>query len=221
LTCREASSASGSFQDLGSFVFGDHPLHLHQQVSFRRVDARDVVEENDLHAMLLEFFQKHDLVRIFPGQAIRRQHVKPIDGAVVRQITQALEGGALHQAAAEPFVQQAEFGFDLAAIRGNALSQRCHLALNGHLLGLSLGANTGIQGDANGLVHDVKHSLPLRAKSVVDQRIACCNRLSPWSFGDDLPAKSAGKPGTTIVPQGDGIRKPFEPVVRAIFGRPP
>jgi hypothetical protein len=156
---REASAAAGPLQNLGAFEFRDHPLHLHEQVSFGRFGRGDVVQENDLDFVAAKLLQEQRLVDVPAGQPIGRVHVEPIDAATVGQIAQPFECRPHQGAAAIALVQKTEFLSERLAVGADALSQRRHLTLDGRLFRLPLRADACIQGDATMVVHDVKRSL--------------------------------------------------------------
>src|SRR3954465_731636 len=73
-------AAPAPLEDLGPFIFGDHPLHLEQQLLLRLV-ADLVVEEHDLDAAAPELLDEEDLIGILASQAIGRVDVEPVDQA--------------------------------------------------------------------------------------------------------------------------------------------
>lgn len=48
---------AAALQDFGSFIFGDHPLDLEEQLVFRRL-PHFVIQEDDLYAIFEQFFQQ-------------------------------------------------------------------------------------------------------------------------------------------------------------------
>jgi len=54
---------AAAFENLGSLIFGHHPLNLEQQILLGRL-ADVVVEEGDLHARPLKFIDKKHLIGI-------------------------------------------------------------------------------------------------------------------------------------------------------------
>jgi hypothetical protein len=67
-----------SFDDLGTFVLGDHPLHLRQQLFFWCCGWRRLYEHY-LGAVPVELFGEQDLISVLAAQPVRRQHKHGID----------------------------------------------------------------------------------------------------------------------------------------------
>ena len=64
-----------ALQNFGSLVFGDHPLHLHQQLVFGGATSRSI-EEDDRYSLPRKFFEQQDLVRIATRQSVGAVHVQ-------------------------------------------------------------------------------------------------------------------------------------------------
>ena len=67
----EQLAAAVAFGDLGPLVFGDHALHLGEQLGLRVVVDRGRVGERDLHAVPGQFVEHDDLVGVDAGQPVR------------------------------------------------------------------------------------------------------------------------------------------------------
>jgi hypothetical protein len=64
--------AACTFGNLGTLVRGDHPLHLREQFALRTV-AKGILEQDQRRGHLLELLDQEPLMRIIPGEPIRRQ----------------------------------------------------------------------------------------------------------------------------------------------------
>jgi hypothetical protein len=147
-------AAAAALEHLGPLVLGDHALHLQQELILRGL-AQGPVEEHDSHPGPLAFVHQHYLVGVLASQAIRRVHVQPLDFAGGHRITQPLQCRPDQGRAAVPLVDELVVRQQQLPVLGNALSQRCELAVDRVRLDLLLGRYPGIQGHryrAHGLV---------------------------------------------------------------------
>ncbi len=103
-----ALAAAAAFQNIGSFVFGDHALDLQQQLVFG-ILADGMVEEDHVHASALKLIDQQDLVRIFTGEAIRGVHVQTFDAPDGHRIAQSLQRGPHQGYPAIPLIDEAPF----------------------------------------------------------------------------------------------------------------
>ena len=69
--CSVAFTAATAFHDLRPFEFGDHTLHLKQQIFFG-TDTNRAVQEDDFHTAFLQLFNDQHLPGVLASQAIRR-----------------------------------------------------------------------------------------------------------------------------------------------------
>src|SRR5262245_24430432 len=152
----EATPAARALENLRPLVFGDHPLHLQEQVGLRRRLRPRRVEEHDLDVTPVELFQQDRLMRELARQAVGRVHVKPLDAAGVDEVAQPLQGRAPQRAAAVAVVQEAQLRVDATAVGAETAFQGRHLALDGRLVGLALRADAGVQGHAADVLHDAR-----------------------------------------------------------------
>jgi hypothetical protein len=132
---RVAAAAPDPLQERGSFVLGDDPLDLQNQLVPGCL-ANGAVEEHDLDPGPLELVDQHHLVRIAPGQAIGRVDVQPLESTGRREIPQPLERRADQARPAEAIVDEHELVQQPQAIGGYPLAQGSKLA--GDRVGLRL-----------------------------------------------------------------------------------
>src|SRR5262245_51699869 len=64
-------SAPGTLGNLGALVLRDHPLHLGQEFALWTIPER-MLEKDQRRGHLLELLDQEPLMRIIPGQPIRR-----------------------------------------------------------------------------------------------------------------------------------------------------
>src|SRR3982751_1863892 len=127
--------AAAPLEDLGAFIFGDHPLHLEQQLLLRLLSDR-VVEEDDLDATALELLDDEDLISIFASQSIGRVDVEAIDQAGGRLIAEAFQGGSDQHGSAVPLIDEAQRILHSELILANSPLEGFDLTADGVLLGL-------------------------------------------------------------------------------------
>jgi hypothetical protein len=142
-----AFAAPTAFQDLGTLVFGYHALHLKQQIVLRRQADRPV-EKHDLDPEAPEFVDQQDLIGIAAGQPIRRMDVDPIDGSGRHRISQMLKSRTDERRTAVPLINKTVVRFEMQPVLEDACFQRRHLAGDGPLLGLLVGGDASIKGNA-------------------------------------------------------------------------
>ena len=83
-------AAAGAFEDLGSFVLGDHALELHQQRVLGTVTA-GALDEHHAGAGLGELLDQQRLVGVLARQAVRGIHQQHIHRDLADQVTQPLQ----------------------------------------------------------------------------------------------------------------------------------
>jgi hypothetical protein len=81
---------SAAFEKLGPLIFGDHALHLQQQLIFWSLAQRSV-EKNDLHASLVQFIQEEHLIGVVASETIGTMDIQAIDASCRCNIAEALQ----------------------------------------------------------------------------------------------------------------------------------
>ena len=147
-TRRVAFATSTAFHDLCPLVFGDHALHLEQQV-FLRARPNHAIQEYQFHPAALEFLHQQHLPGVFAGQTIRRVNVQPLEPACPGGVAQPLQRRANQRAAGVAVVNEAEFLIDRQAIGPHTLPQVGNLTVDRPLLGLLVRRDPSIDRGAN------------------------------------------------------------------------
>jgi hypothetical protein len=171
-----------------------------------------------LDAMLLQFFEKHHLIRIIAGEAIRRMHVKAINYPAISKITQMLQSRPLQGGAADAFIKETEFRVDPTAIGRDALAKGGHLASDRQFVGLFFGTDARVQCNPSNVIHDVRPSW-IRLQRVGEHRSLPWRLLPKTVYG--ARAKSLDRPMPTTVPPSDGIHRPSAQAARPFLECPP
>src|SRR5262245_54210861 len=96
-------AAATALNNLFAFIFGDHALHLEEQLIFRRSRNR-AIDEGDFDSELFEFFNQHKLMGMLASQPVRSENQNLIDLACSRSITQSIEFRARQRGAADSVV---------------------------------------------------------------------------------------------------------------------
>jgi len=130
---------------LGPFVFGDDPLHLRQQTDLRVAVQSGSVGEQHWHLVAFELFQDQVLVRVGPGQSIRRQAEHAFDEALLGGITQGVQAGTVQMSARVAVVLV--LSHDLVALACCPLPQHLQLRADGATSFLYIGGNAGVESE--------------------------------------------------------------------------
>ena len=105
----EPPTATGTFQNLRAFIFGNDALHLQKHFALRRFVLRIMIEKNDFYIMFPEFVQQDNLIRVISCQTIWRMHVNAVQAAAVNQVAETVQRRALKRAAAVTLIQKTVF----------------------------------------------------------------------------------------------------------------
>ena len=122
-----APSSSAPLQDLGALVFGDDALDLQQQVVFG-AGADRAVEEGDLDAGAPELFHQQRLVRVAPGEPVRRQHINLVNLAGGHGVAQLLQRWPHQGGTALALVDEGVIRIHHGSVGGDAIPQSGDLA---------------------------------------------------------------------------------------------
>jgi hypothetical protein len=163
---------SAPLEDLGPFIFSDHPLHLEQQLLLRLV-ADLVVKENDLDATALKFLHEEDLISIFASQAIGRVDIEAIDQASGRSIAEAFQSRPDQHSSTLPLIDEAQQILHIESVLAGALREGFDLAVDCVFLGLLIRRYAGIDRslDSRFIHGDVPREEMCRVRRVrVDQQ---------------------------------------------------
>jgi hypothetical protein len=79
-------AASAALENLGPLVFGDHALHLRQELVLGGF-ANGSVEKHQSEPTLFQLIDQQHLMDVTARQAIRRLHVEAIHSAVAGGIS--------------------------------------------------------------------------------------------------------------------------------------
>lgn len=139
-------AAATPLHDLGTLVFGEHALHLQEQV-FLRADADRAIQKRDLDAVLREFVHQQHLIRVAPREAIGRMHVQLLKAADVGRVAQAFQRRPQERRAAHALIQKTKFFGQFKTIVRDALPKRRHLTGDRLLLRLLLRRHPRIDRD--------------------------------------------------------------------------
>src|SRR4029077_8394577 len=82
-----------ALQDLGSFVFRDHALELHQELIFRTVALRRLYEQR-FHSVAGKLFEQQNLVSVLSAQSVRRVRQHNLDLSFGGQIAHTFQARA-------------------------------------------------------------------------------------------------------------------------------
>ena len=126
--------------DLGALVLGDHALDLKQQVLLGSA-AGGIAQEDDLDTAMVEFLEKQYLICIFARKSIWIEDVEAVNGTGGGLIPESFEARADKYAAADPVVDEAQFGVAFQGIVGDSLHDRLKLTGDRVLLGLLFSGN--------------------------------------------------------------------------------
>ena len=133
----EQLAATVAFGDLGPLVFGDHSLHLGEQLGLWVVVDRGCVSERDLHPVSGQFVEHDDLIGVDAGQPVRGQAPDPFDQSGFGGVAQAVQPRPVQPGTGMPVV--AELGDQLVTLGGESLPQHRELGADGASLLLTLG----------------------------------------------------------------------------------
>ena len=133
----------------GALILGNRALDLQQQLVVGVV--RDgMMQEYHLAAGAAELLQEQDLVSVFAGKPVRREHSDLLDGAVAHGVSQRVQTGTVEPAATVALVaEHVLFDYGVASRRGPGV-EGGELTVDGLLAFLSLGRDAGVEGR----VHD-------------------------------------------------------------------
>lgn len=146
--------APRAFHDLGPLIFGNHPLHLQQQIFFRAT-AQRVIQEHEFHTMMFHFIDQQYLVGVLARQSIGRMHVDAIDAPRIGHISQLLQSWPYKRASAVSIIDESQFRLQIQTIVANTLLKCLDLAGDRLLLGLLFGRHSSIDCRSNLLTfHD-------------------------------------------------------------------
>ena len=99
-------AAPAPFHNLRAFVFGEHALHLQQQIVFR-TDADRAVEKHDIHTMLAQFIDQQHLVSITSREAIGGMNVQLLKTADIRHVAQPFQRRSHQCRTADTIIEEA------------------------------------------------------------------------------------------------------------------
>src|SRR5262249_51734368 len=94
-----------AFDNLGTFVFGDHPLHLCQEFALRSV-AEGILEEDHWRVELLELLHQQPLIGVFAREPIRIENDDGIEFATPGAVAQSIERRAVDPRATKTIVEK-------------------------------------------------------------------------------------------------------------------
>jgi hypothetical protein len=112
---RMTASAPTALEDLGAFIFGNHALHLQQQVVLGCA-ADGTVQEDNLGAAATELLHQQGLMGVTAGQTVRRKHIKPRDASRGHRIAQSFKCRANEQRTAVAVVDVGVVGLKLTPV---------------------------------------------------------------------------------------------------------
>jgi hypothetical protein len=166
-------------EDLGPLVFGDHALHLDQEV-LRGVMPEGIAEEDDLDAAMSEFLQDEDLTGILARESIRVEDVEAVDGAGGRLIPEPLQARTDQRAPAAAVVHEMQLGIACQSVVGDAPGNGREWAGDGVLLGLLFRRDSSIDRHAETRCrHDGSSSCARGSGEVGSSR---SRRVAPWTL---------------------------------------
>jgi hypothetical protein len=145
LACAVELAAPVALGDLGPLVFGDHPLHLHQQRRLRVVARRGPLEEADPGPEAPELLEDQHLVGVGAGEAIGREADDALEQARLGGVAQAVERGPIEPGAGVALVD--ELLDDLVPVGASRLAQELELRGDRAALLLALGRDTCVERD--------------------------------------------------------------------------
>ena len=126
-TCGMAATAPAALQDFGPLVFGNHALHLEQEIILRRA-ANRAVQKDDFRAGATKLVDQKDLMGVPTRQPIRSVDINAFDLAARNCVPQPLQRRTRQHRTAVAFIHIAVIRFERHAIGGDALAQRRDLA---------------------------------------------------------------------------------------------
>src|SRR5580693_8210662 len=131
------AATAPAFQNFSALVFGDHTLHLKQEIILRRAADR-AVQKNDLSPGPTKLIDHEHLMGVTAGEPIRSVDINALDMATSNRVSQTLEGRACQNRAAVAFIDIALIRLEREAIGGDALAQRRDLTGDRIVAGLAL-----------------------------------------------------------------------------------
>jgi hypothetical protein len=143
-SCGVTTASPSTLEDLGALVFGDHALHLQEQVVLRRAPNRPV-EEHHFRAGSMELLDEKYLIGVAACQPIRSQNVDTIDAAPGDRIAQTFECRSHQRRAAITLVDKRMIRVQQNLVGLGPLSQCCQLAGDGVATGLLVARDSGIE----------------------------------------------------------------------------
>jgi hypothetical protein len=93
--CRMSLAAAATFHNLRSLVFGDHALHLQQQVFFGTRTDR-AIQKRQLNTVALQFFDKQHLPGVSARQPIWGVNIQPLKAAGPGDIAETSSAGRIN-----------------------------------------------------------------------------------------------------------------------------
>jgi hypothetical protein len=142
------SPASSAFDDLRSFVLGDDPLDLKEELVVWGI-AYGPLAEVDIHTCTLQLLQEQSLVGVLASESVRTEDHHHIEATLPSVITECVEGRSIQLASAESLVGVREGRRGPKAVLLSILRDGGELALDRSLLLLHLGRNPGVEGSLN------------------------------------------------------------------------
>lgn len=122
-----APPAPAALQDAGALVFGDHTLHLQEQVVLGGA-ADGAVEEHHFDPSAAELLNEQHLVGVAPRQPVGGVHVDPVHLAGRDRVAQPLQRRARQPRPAATLVHVGVVRGDRGTVGGRALPQGRDLA---------------------------------------------------------------------------------------------
>jgi hypothetical protein len=154
-------ATSRPFQNLRTLVFGHHALNLQEQIVLRTLGELSV-EKDHLDAAVLQLVDQKNLIRVAPGQTVRRMHVQSRERAGGGLVAQAVQRRTNQGAAAVAIVHEGQLGIERATLFADAHTKGLQLALDRPIAGLPLAGHAGIDRHTSGCIY-VVHEPTFRA----------------------------------------------------------
>src|SRR5215467_5119785 len=120
-------------QYLCSFVFGNHPLKLHQKLVFRGRGLWSLDEQGP-YVVSSELLEQKDLICVFATQSIRRIHKHRINLPFGRQVAYFLQTRSNERCTAVTLILDYPFVWNSEAVLLSKFSECCRLTRYGVLV---------------------------------------------------------------------------------------
>jgi len=137
LTSAVELSAPKPLGDLGSLVFGNHPLDLDEKLALR-VGRDTLIQKNDLTVSSPELIEQDRLMSETASQPVRRVDIDAADHSISGEVPKPIETGPVEVGARIAIIHQHEIVPQSVPITGHSRTHFGNLALDGCLLLLAM-----------------------------------------------------------------------------------